>query len=170
VPPRARSVVIIRPDRLRITRPPSDPPAADRTVTATSAPLGAGYTASDTGRLRARPTPWLRAPAVASTACGRPASRSTTRASGLVCSATADPRGGAASAAKTPLATGSPSTWSPVPSDTGRPVAIETTEIGLLAEAVGSPKSRSITTARSWSAKGSGSVTAVRLLSWTLAG
>ena len=122
-----------------MTRPPSDPPAAGRTVTATSAPLGAGYTASDTGRLRARPTAWLRAPAVASTACGRPASRSTTRASGWPVSTAADVRGGALSAANTPSAAGSPATWSPVPSDTERPVAIETTEIGLLFEYVGSP-------------------------------
>jgi hypothetical protein len=41
-PAAARSVVMIRPDRLRMTRPPSDLPAAGRTVTADSHPLGAG--------------------------------------------------------------------------------------------------------------------------------
>ena len=50
---------------------------------------GAGYTASDTARRRGRPTSRLSSPAVASTAGGRPASRSTTPASGLVWSVTA---------------------------------------------------------------------------------
>ena len=43
----------------RMTRPPTGPPAAGRTVTAASAPLGLGYTASDTARRRGRPVSWL---------------------------------------------------------------------------------------------------------------
>ena len=58
-------------------------------------------------------------------------------------------RGGAVTVVNTPAAAGSPATWCPLPSETDRPVAIETTEIGLLDEKVGSPKSASITTARS---------------------
>ena len=49
-------------------------------------------------------------------------------------STVADARDGAVTVANAPSAAGSPSTWSPVPSDTERPVAIETTEMGLLAD------------------------------------
>ena len=88
--------------------PPSGPPPAGRTVTAAEAPLGLGYTASDTARRRGSPTSWLSSPAVASSTCGRPASRSTTVASGLFWSDTALVGSGPASVVNTPAATGSP--------------------------------------------------------------
>jgi len=62
----------------------------------------------------------------------------------------------AATELNTPSACGSPATWSPAPSETGWPEPNGITEMGLLDEAAGSPKSASITSARSLSAKGSG--------------
>src|ERR1700722_7376749 len=138
-PRRTGSAATIRPARVRITMPPSGPPPAGRTVTAAKAPLGPGYTASDTARRRGSPTSWLSSPAVASSTGGRPASRSTTVASGLFWSDTAPVGSGPVTAVNTPAAAGSPATWSPLPSETDRPVAIEITEMGLLDENVGSP-------------------------------
>ena len=55
-------------------------------------------------------------------------------ASGLVSSDTAPVGRDAVTVVNTPSAAGSPATWSPLPSATDRPVAIEMTEMGLVDE------------------------------------
>jgi hypothetical protein len=119
-----------------------------RTATATSLPDGLGTGSSDAGRLRAYPRSLLSAAAVASSTGGRPTSRSTIWASAPPW-IEADGAAGAATDTKAPGACGSPATWSPAPSETARPVASGTTEMGLLDDCDWAPKSCSITRARS---------------------
>lgn len=151
-----------RPNRSSTTMKPIRLPETGSTSTATLLPAGSGYGTSATRTRPARPMSRFSADAVARILAGRPASRNSTRESGVTGRVTvADGATGLATDTNAPRACASPAAESAVPSEVEWPELHEYTDAGMLVVMPNGPFST--TSAWPCAANGSGQGRCVRV-------